>query len=90
MDWSSRVFLYWSDALAGEGTQTDAADAKPVQETSQRVSCPSCGHLLFKIEELKGAETATISIEIKCKASRCGRFVEVTFQRGRLNLALSA
>lgn len=68
-----------------EGTQTEEA-TKPVPE-GQRVSCPSCGHLLFKIKELKAGEIPA-SIEIKCKASRCGKFVNVTFIAGKLNLAL--
>jgi hypothetical protein len=84
-----RGFFYRSEALLGEGAQTDAA-AKQAPDGAQRVSCPSCGHLLFKVKTLEGADAATVGIEIKCKASRCGRFVEVTFQAGRLNLALSS
>ena len=69
-----------------DGTQmTDATKRAP--ESAQRVSCPSCGHLLFMVKTPVGEQTS-IGVEIKCKASRCGRFVNVTFAAGKMSLSL--
>ena len=62
------------------GTETESG--KP-----QRVSCPSCGRPLFEIEQVEPA-SASVRIKTKCKAGGCHKFCQVTFNAGRLAIAV--
>lgn len=68
----------------GPGLEARTGPAK-----GERVSCPSCGHQLFRIAMVKEPETTSFAIEIKCKGGGCHRMLVVVYNQGRFSVAVA-
>lgn len=72
----------------GEQAETVTPSAAVTENAAQRVSCPSCGHLLCRIKQVKESATAGFIIEHMCKG--CHRKCDLTYQQGSFSVALLA
>lgn len=89
---ATRVISYLERALheaeqvvmenGGRGKETEGGNV------NQRVSCPSCGRILFSIESVRKPADASFSLRTKCKAGGCHKFCLVTYDEGKLIVAL--
>jgi len=65
-----------------------ATVAETAGKTEQRVSCLSCGRLLFKIGPVQNPNEACFQIEAKCKSGGCHKLCSVIYRQGKVTVSL--